>query len=92
MNDCLHAVATSSRVLVADASLSHSLRKLACAVHQGAHLIHHHQLDASFELPHFEQALFHLCHVVGRPLCGRQACCAGTPGEIRRCDAIVGCA
>lgn len=90
MNDSLGVVATSSRILVRDASLSHSLRKLASAVQQGARLISHHQLDASSDLPHFERALFHLCHAADRPLCGRLACCAATAGDTQRCAAVAG--
>lgn len=92
MNDCLGTVATASRILVGDANLSHPLRKLASAVHQGASLISRHRLDAGCELPHFRQALFHLCHLVDRPLCGRLACCATARDGIRCCGAVGGCA
>jgi hypothetical protein len=71
MNQFLSAIRESSRGLLDDAGLSIPVRKLACTVLHGADLIDRYQLDG---LPQFERALFHLCHVGGRPLCGETIC------------------
>ena len=90
MNDHLAAVLSSSRSLVGDPSLPAPLKRLATAVEQGAYIIGRHQLEKIYRLTHFGRALFHLCHAVERPMCGRQACCQTAEGNgVGQCRGIA---
>ncbi|MRR50616.1 MAG: hypothetical protein EG825_06825 [Rhodocyclaceae bacterium] len=91
MSQSLITIKDSSRRLLGDENLSYPIRKLACAVCHGADLISHHQLENRSALPQFQRALFHLCHVVDRPLCGR-CICDDADGELdggSTCNAII---
>lgn len=87
MNHNLTTIKDASQRLLGDEHLSYPIRKLACAVSHGADLIIRHQLEGYVVLPQFQRALFHLCHVVDRPLCGRCICeGSGDPERAQSCD------
>jgi len=85
MEHCIETIKASSRQLIEREELSCPVRKLASAVYHGAELIDLHRLDRMHALPHFERALFHLCHIVHRPLCQQPICALNADGDVQRC-------
>ncbi len=72
----LDTIATASRALLGEQGWSMPVRKLAYTVMHGAEIIGRYRLGDESALPQFKRALFHLCRVTERPLCGQCTCLA----------------